>query len=241
MTSLGPNTVTAQPPAALPRPGRPLVALLLVLLTAASGATDALAYLGLGGVFTANMTGNLVLFGIGGAHGADLHLARAGTAVIAFTAGLVLAYRMTAVSGLSDWLWPRRVSAALAVSLALQVALLALWAASAAKPGRLADMGMVAVSAAAMGMQTAAARRLAQAGITTTFVTGTLTSVAESLSHGSTKNVLRRCATLLALVAGALAAAAALHLVPVLAAAIAPLLVLITLVVACLRLHRHRS
>ena len=34
------------------------------MLTAAAGSTDAISYLGLGRVFTANMTGNLVLLGV---------------------------------------------------------------------------------------------------------------------------------------------------------------------------------
>src|ERR1700687_3239708 len=37
---------------------------LLLTLTAATGSVDAVSYLGLGRVFTANMTGNLVLLGI---------------------------------------------------------------------------------------------------------------------------------------------------------------------------------
>jgi uncharacterized membrane protein YoaK (UPF0700 family) len=36
---------------------------LLLTLTAAAGSADAVSYLGLGRVFTANMTGNLVLLG----------------------------------------------------------------------------------------------------------------------------------------------------------------------------------
>src|SRR5664279_1403694 len=43
-----------------------LRSLSLLVLTMGSGATDALAFLGLGGVFTANMTGNLVLVGLVG-------------------------------------------------------------------------------------------------------------------------------------------------------------------------------
>ncbi|MYW05033.1 YoaK family protein [Streptomyces sp. SID3343] len=234
-----PDASTDRPSAIPAGPDRRLVDLLLLVLTAAAGATDVLAYRGLGGIFTANMTGNLVLFGIAGSHGVDIHLARSGAAVIAFTAGVVAAYRMTAVPDLSDRPWHPRISAALLVSLAFQAALLAAWAGSGAEPGRLTGIGLVALSAAAMGMQTAAARRLAKAGITTTFVTGTLSSVAESLSAGSTKDVARRCAVLLALIAGALVGAVALRYAPVSAAAVAPVLVLATLALAYLRLHKH--
>jgi len=52
------------------RPSQPLV-VSLAALTVVSGIVDAVSYLGLGHVFTANMTGNVVLvgFGIAGAPG----------------------------------------------------------------------------------------------------------------------------------------------------------------------------
>ena len=55
------------------RPGGPDRGLLsaLAALTLVSGVVDAVSYLGLGRVFTANMTGNIVLlgFGIAGSQG----------------------------------------------------------------------------------------------------------------------------------------------------------------------------
>src|SRR6266568_2112734 len=52
--------------AATQRPGTPLLVTLLVL-TVVSGLVDAVSYLGLGHVFTANMTGNVVLLGFAAA------------------------------------------------------------------------------------------------------------------------------------------------------------------------------
>jgi uncharacterized membrane protein YoaK (UPF0700 family) len=220
------------------RPPGPLADLLPLLLTIASGATDAVAYLGLGGVFTANMTGNLVLLGIAGSHGLDLHVARAAAATAAFAAGLVIAFLMT--RGLpAGAVWPRRITAALAVSLGCQLAFLAGWAAAGGRPGEVADVGLVALSALAMGVQTACARRVALGGITTTFVTGTLTSVAEDAARGSAAHLARRLGVLLALVAGALAGALALRYSPVAAALIAPALVGLTLALGT-RLHGER-
>ncbi|MFF2025382.1 DUF1275 family protein [Streptomyces sp. NPDC058171] len=214
---------------------RRLADTLPLLLTVAAGATDALAYLGLGGVFTANMTGNLVLLGIAGSHGVDLHVARAAAATVAFTAGLVLAFLMTRDLP-AGAVWPRRITAALAVSLGCQLVFLAGWAAVDGRPGEVADVGLVSLSALAMGVQTACARRVALAGITTTFVTGTLTAVAESVAHGSTAHILRRLAVLLALVVGALAGALVLRHSATAAAAIPPLLVAVTLALG-VRLH----
>ncbi|MFE7135218.1 YoaK family protein, partial [Streptomyces sp. NPDC057638] len=173
-TGTGTGTGTARHTARTPR--HRLADTLPLLLTVAAGATDAVAYLGLGGVFTANMTGNLVLLGIAGSHGVDLHVARAAAATVAFTAGLVLAFLITRDLP-AGAVWPRRITAALAVSLGCQLAFLAGWAAVDGRPGGVADVGLVSLSALAMGVQTACARRVALGGITTTFVTGTLTSV----------------------------------------------------------------
>ncbi|MFE5858723.1 YoaK family protein [Streptomyces sp. NPDC056500] len=226
-----------------PDPTRPagrgdklLADLLPLLLTVAAGATDALAYLGLGGVFTANMTGNLVLFGIAGAHGIDLSVARASAATLAFTAGLILTFRLTRDLP-TGGLWPRRITGTLAISLICQVAFLAGWIAVDAHPGKVWDVALVALSALAMGIQTACARRVAVAGITTTFVTGTLTAMAESAAGGSARHLVRRLCVLLALVVGALGGAFVLSRQPTAAAAIAPVLVAITLLLAA-RLHR---
>ncbi|MFF0448830.1 DUF1275 family protein [Streptomyces sp. NPDC004609] len=214
---------------------RRLADLLPLLLTVAAGATDAVAYLGLGGVFTANMTGNLVLLGIAGAQGLDLHIARAAAATLAFTAGLVLAFRFTRTLD-TGAVWPRRITGVLAVSLGCQLVFLAGWTAVGGRPGGVADVALVSVSALAMGVQTACARRVALAGITTTFVTGTLTSMAESAAAGSARHLMRRLGVLLALVAGALGGALALSRHPAAAAAIAPALVAVTLMLAP-RLH----
>lgn len=218
------------------RGDRLLADLIPLLLTVAAGATDALAYLGLGGVFTANMTGNLVLFGIAGAHGVDLSVARASAATLAFAAGLVLTFRLTRHLP-TGGLWPRRITGTLAVSLLCQLAFLAGWIAVDARPARVWDVVLVAVSALAMGIQTACARRVAVAGITTTFVTGTLTAMAESAASGSARHLVRRLCVLLALVLGALGGAFALSRQPTAAAAIAPVLVAIALLLAT-RLHR---
>lgn len=238
-----PNTASDTVPDAAPvlpaTAGRQRLAdALALLLTVAAGATDALAYLGLGGVFTANMTGNLVLLGIAGSHGADLHVARAAAATLAFAAGLVLAFRMTRDLP-AGALWPRRITLTLTVGLICQAAFLAGWAAVDATPSEEWDVALVSLSALAMGVQTACARRVALAGITTTFVTGTLTSIAESAAHGSARHVPRRLAVLLALVVGALAGALLLRSAPIAAAVLPTALVALTLVLGT-RLHQVR-
>src|SRR5947209_14314095 len=70
------------------------LAAFLLLLTAGTGVVDAVSYLALGHVFTANMTGNVVLmaFAVGGTPG--LSIPRSATALVAFFIGAVIGGRI---------------------------------------------------------------------------------------------------------------------------------------------------
>ena len=93
----------------------------LVALTFASGSADAIAFLGLGKVFSSFMTGNLVFLGlrIGGSHGPDI--SRVLSALLAFAVGVFLAVRIVKPSRGST-IWPARVSAALTCGAIAQAA-----------------------------------------------------------------------------------------------------------------------
>jgi uncharacterized membrane protein YoaK (UPF0700 family) len=68
----------------------------LLGLTAVTGLVDAVSFLSLGRVFTANMTGNIVLLAFAMAHVSGLSIARSLTALLAFLAGAVLGGRVMA-------------------------------------------------------------------------------------------------------------------------------------------------
>src|SRR2546430_8631728 len=68
----------------------PILAPLLLGLTVVTGLVDAVSYLALGHVFTANMTGNVVFLGFAAAGGNGLSAPRSGTAVVAFLLGAVI-------------------------------------------------------------------------------------------------------------------------------------------------------
>ena len=59
----------------------------LVLLSIAAGSADAAGYLGLGKVFTANMTGNIVLLGIALSNGQGANTRHSLFALFAFAVG----------------------------------------------------------------------------------------------------------------------------------------------------------
>jgi uncharacterized membrane protein YoaK (UPF0700 family) len=61
---------------------------LLLSLAGAAGCIDALSYLGLGQVFTANMTGNTVLLGVALCRARWWAVARSGAALVGFLTGL---------------------------------------------------------------------------------------------------------------------------------------------------------
>src|SRR5260370_18739178 len=83
--------------------------LLLHVATAITGLIDAISYLALGHVFTANMTGNVVFlaFAVAGAPG--LSITRSLTALVAFLAGALIAGGVaTRLSGvlIPSWITP---------------------------------------------------------------------------------------------------------------------------------------
>lgn len=177
----------------------PLTALALVLAYAA-GATDAFAFLLLGGVFTANMTGNLVLAGLTERPGYHSMITGVVVAIIVFCAALYGAFRV-ARSGSSRI----RLVAVLLVAVFAQVTVLATWLFAPGHASPMALVGLIALSSVAMAAQTAVARRVeVESGVTTTYVTGTLTSIMRDWADHTPQAWVTRVGVVIALVAGAL-------------------------------------
>jgi uncharacterized membrane protein YoaK (UPF0700 family) len=146
------------------------------MLTGAAGYVDAISYLALGRVFTANMTGNTVLFGLALVHGEIASIVNTLVALAGFLVGGAIGARI-AYRGPRDDGWPRGVTIALGV----ECVLLAVLANERTSAGAFA----VLLAALAMGIQSAAARRLDVLGVATTFLTGTLTSLVSLIArHG---------------------------------------------------------
>src|ERR1700758_4391756 len=66
----------------------------LLGMTAVTGLVDAVSFLSLGHVFTANMTGNIVFLAFATAHVSGLSAARSLTALLAFLVGAILGGRV---------------------------------------------------------------------------------------------------------------------------------------------------
>lgn len=198
--------------------------MVLVALSFAAGSVDAVVFLRLE-VFTAVMTGNIVLLGVAIGQGAVRNALRSLVALAAYAAGVVIGSRLVGTIP-RDTAWSPRLARALAAEWMLQAAFLAGWIAAGAAPDGIAAAGLIAFSGVAMGTQAAAARGLAP-GLPTTYVTGTLTALLSELSAlgGLGADWWRRAAIVLALAVGAVAGALVLTLAPLLAPAV-PLVVI---------------
>jgi uncharacterized membrane protein YoaK (UPF0700 family) len=196
-------------------------------LAVTSGATDAISFLALGGAFTSVMTGNLVLLGVSLGY-TDSGLSRQiGAAVVGYIAGCAIGARITGTPVHGEPVWPTAVTRGLAVEAVLFVMYAAGWWAVGGRPGGAAEAGLLGLSALALGIQSASVRRFGVTGLSTTYLTGTLTTLVIRLASGGRfRNVARNLLLLLALLAGAAVAAAllALH-----AFALVPLVQLIPL------------
>ena len=160
--------------------------ILLLLLAATSGYVDAVSYLGLGNVFTANMTGNTVLLGLDLAQARGLAALRSAVALAGFVAGVALGSAIVERER-ERGLWPARVTVACAIE-GLVLLAFAIGGALAGATDARAVYLLIALSAIAMGVQSVAVRALGVAGVTTTYITGTWMSLASELT-------LRLCPT----------------------------------------------
>ncbi len=146
----------------------------VLLLGASAGYLDAIGYLTLG-LFTANMTGNTVLLGIAIGQGHWPAMIRVLLAVAAFVGG--------AAAGALLLRGRRGIGSVFGFEAACVVAALAAWLQlRQPHPGSIIPdptaFPLIALLSAAMGAQSAAVRRAGEQRISTTYVTGTLTSLA---------------------------------------------------------------
>lgn len=153
----------------------------LFALTFAAGCVDAISFVGLGSVFTANMTGNTELLGIAivarftGIH-STLGVVPPLVAVATFVAGALAAVPMFPAG------WNARRAALTVLGEAALIAIAGvvfLFDHSAA-----AVLFAIAVVSFAMGAQSLVAARAGRPGIATTYVTGTIVmAIARGFAH----------------------------------------------------------
>jgi uncharacterized membrane protein YoaK (UPF0700 family) len=181
-----------------------LLVLALIGLTFATGLVDAVSYLGLGHVFAANQTGNVVLLGFALARAGGFTAGPSLVSLGCFMAGAAGGGRMARALESRHQRW---LTIALATEAAFTV--LAALAAVGLHAGSGSDRRFLVIGllAAGMGVRNATVRRLAVAGLTTTVLTMTITGLAADSKLGANehKPLARQVAAVLAMLGGALA------------------------------------
>jgi uncharacterized membrane protein YoaK (UPF0700 family) len=186
------------------RPPPSLVAT-LAALTVVSGFLDAVSFLGLGHVFIANMTGNVVLIGFAAAGAPGFSVAASLCALGLFLVGAVAGGRIAL-----------RVAPPRALMLFVMAVEAALTAVAAVVAGTVPAIGtgwprftVIALLAFSVGIRNAAVRRLGVRDMSTTVLTSTLTGLAadSSLAGGTNPNARNRLVSLFSQFGGALVGA----------------------------------
>lgn len=173
----------------------------LLVLTLTTGVIDAASYLGLGRVFAANMTGNIVLLGFGIAGSSGLPVIAPLVSLAAFLSGAVVGGRM----GIA--LPPKHAHLSRAMQMEIGLTALATLIAIVfdITPDHFSGDLIIALLAFAMGTRNATVRRLKVADLSTTVLTMTLTSLAADspLAGGDGKGSWRRGAAVVSMLIGA--------------------------------------
>lgn len=193
----------SSPSSSSPLPG------LLLLLSVTTGLVDAVSVLGLGKVFTANMTGNVVFLGFAAARTPGFTIAPYLVALSTFFLGALVAGRI------GQRLGKRPLRQWLTIAALIEAALL--WIAAGVAIGfdvptlqpATALYAIIGLTAVAMGFRNATIRQLKVPDLTTTVLTLTVTGIAADshLAGGGNPNIGRRIGAVVAIFIGAAAGA----------------------------------
>ncbi|MFE5487336.1 YoaK family protein [Streptomyces sp. NPDC056527] len=184
---------------------------LMLTLTVVTGLVDAVSFLGLGHVFVANMTGNVVLLGFALAGAEGLSTPASAVSMAAFLAGATAAGRFGARFAAHRG---RLLAAGTALQAVLVTAALVTAVVARDEVSTPVQYTLIVTLGLAMGMQTAVARRLGVPDLTTTVLTQTLTGLAadSTAAGGAGPRPGRRFLSVLAMFLGALAGALLLRI-----------------------------
>jgi uncharacterized membrane protein YoaK (UPF0700 family) len=207
------------------------------LLTFVTGLVDAASYLSMGHIFTANMTGNIVLLGLAVANVPGLSVLRSITALVfAFSGGIV--------SGrLEHWTTNWRRSHWLGLAAAMETTLLFVACVLLVMQDDFVVLsggslyGVIALTALAMGIRNGTVRRLGVPDITTTVLTLTVAALASesSLAGGINPRWRRRITAVFSMFFGAAVGALLLQHSLALELGVAAFITLTAMIIQCFR------
>ena len=151
---------------------------ILLGMTASTGIVDAVSVLALGHVFTANMTGNVVFLGFAIAGAPDFSALRSSMALLFFLLGAIAGGRLAiSMSARPSHSW---ISCAFCIDglLLIAAAVVSLAPANQAEDSTIPLLGVIGLTALAMGIRNATVRKLGMPDLTTTVLTMTITGLA---------------------------------------------------------------
>ena len=182
-------------------------------MTVVTGLVDAVSFLSLGRVFTANMTGNIVLLAFATAHVSGLSIARSLTALLAFLVGAILGGLVMAAASADSQTRFAAQAFLLEVAFLLAASFCATGYRADFLEGSFQPFALIALTGLAMGTRNAAVRKLAIPDLTTTVLTLTITGIGadSSLANGNNPRLARRVASVAAMFLGAALGAVVIH------------------------------
>jgi uncharacterized membrane protein YoaK (UPF0700 family) len=213
---------------------------LVITLTLVTGSVDAIGLIRLGGVFTSVMTGNMVFLGIAASERSGSIALHTGVAFLMYIVGSFVGARIAGHAPDNEThLWPLSVVKALSVELVVIAVFAVWWEIVHAAPSTDVAYSLLGLNAMALGIQSSAVLRFGVSGLSTTYLTGTLTQFIAGFTKKKSPVQVRSSFILLALIVGAgLGALCALH--APLAAPIVPLGALSIVVVGAWISFHHR-
>ena len=179
---------------------------LMLALTFSTGIADAVGYLGLDKVFTANMTGNVVILGMALAGADDLPVIGPLVALFAFMLGAAIGGRVLRPVKVG---WTTRTTVLFSIVGTVMVGLAIALFVNDGPPPAPYEYIFTGFFALVMGVQAATARHIAVKDVTTVVVTSTITGLAADsrLAGGSGQPWFRRAGAILLIGVGALVGA----------------------------------
>jgi uncharacterized membrane protein YoaK (UPF0700 family) len=190
-----------------------LLHLSFALLTFVTGLVDAVGYLALGRVFTANMTGNVVLLGFAAARVPGLSVVRSIAALLFACVGGILAGRLEGFyrpKSRREWL---TVVGSVETFLLVAAALVALRFSPLQPLPATAELALIGLTAVSMGVRNGTVRHLGIPDITTTVLTLTVAALSSESSLGGGANPYwgRRVTAIVSMLLGAFVGAVLLR------------------------------
>ena len=177
---------------------------LVMVLTLVTGSTDAIGLIRLGGVFTSVMTGNMVFLGMAAAERSGSIALHTGVAFVAYVLGSFVGARVAGHAPADETHpWPTSIVRALGVELGVLLVFALWWELVHGVPSSDTTYLLLGLNAMALGIQSAAVLRFGIHGLSTTYLTGTLTQFVAGFTKRGQPLQVRSGLILLMLIVGA--------------------------------------